>query len=96
MVVMMISHMLSTSDNPFNPFTQFDEWNAWDLRAGYNTLALQARVCVFPYEASDADQDLAIEYALQDIMAELGEIPNADGDPLYILVRESTEEKTPA
>lgn len=82
----MVVHMLSTSDNPFNPFTHNDEWEAWDLKAGYNTNALVDRVIAFPWDASDADQSLAIEYALQDIMAELGEIQNTEGKPLYVLV----------
>jgi hypothetical protein len=84
----MIQHMLSTSDNPFNPFTQFSEWLAWDTRAGYHSLGLQARVVVFPYEGSTEDQNLAIEYGLQDLMAELGDITTVEGKPLYILVPE--------
>lgn len=88
----MVRHMLSTSDNPFNPFTQYEEWNAWDLRAGYHTLGLQARLVQFPYEGSESDQSLAIEYGLQDLMAELGEIKNVDGDPLYILVPDPQED----
>ena len=82
----MRRHMLSTSDNPWNPFTQFDEWNAFDLRAGYHSLQLAARSVVFPYGASPADESLALEYGLQDLMEELGEIKNTVGDPLYILV----------
>jgi hypothetical protein len=84
----MVDHMLSTSDNPFNPFTQYEEWNAWDTLHGYHTLGLVARVVVFPMEASESDQSLAIEYGLQDIMAELGEIETPEGKPLYILVPE--------
>lgn len=86
-----MNHMLTTSDNPFDPFTQYDEWNAWDLNAGYHTNALVARVVVFPYGASDADQSLAIEYGLMDIMSELGDIKNIDGQPLYKLVAEPSE-----
>ncbi len=92
----MKSHMLSTSDNPFNPFTHFEEWLAYDTRAGYHCLSLQARVVVFPYEASPADQDLAIEYGLQEIMEELGQIKNTDGQPLYILVPDPEGIETPA
>lgn len=87
----MVNHMLSTSDNPWNPFTHYDEWNAWDIAAGYNTLALLDRVVVFPIDASDADQSLAIEYGLQDIMEELGLIKNTEDQLLYILVTDPSE-----
>lgn len=87
----MVEHMLSTSDNPFNPFTDNNEWEAWDLKAGYHTNALLARVIVFPWDASDADQSLAIEYALQEIIEELGDIKNTDGDPLYVLVEDPND-----
>lgn len=92
----MIQHMLSTSDNPFNPFTDYSEWLAWDTRAGYHTLGLQARVVVFPYEGSVEDQNIAIEYGLQDLMEELGEIQTAEGKPLYILVPDPDGVPTPA
>lgn len=64
----MTLHMLSTSDNPFNPTTEFDEWYAWDTRAGYHTMAYLARVVSTSHELSDADQDLAIELAIDEIV----------------------------
>lgn len=63
-------HMLTTVDNPYDPFTNFDEWNAYDMRSGYNTMAFLARVVVTSHELSDADQELAIELAVQEIAKE--------------------------
>lgn len=64
----MTAHMLSTSDNPWNPWTDFTEWNAHDMQAGYNTLAYLARIAVSSDEISEADQDLAVEYAIEEII----------------------------
>jgi hypothetical protein len=63
----MTLHMLTTVDNPFNPFTQFDEWNTWDQTAGYHTAAFLARIVRSSDELSDADQDQAIEDAIDEI-----------------------------
>ena len=87
----MKRHILSTTDNPWNPWTHPDEWEVFDRDHRYHTQELVSRVVVFPYGASDRDQDLAIETAIQEIMAELGEIPNTDGEPFYKLVPEPTE-----
>ena len=62
--------MLTTEDNPYNPHTHYDEWYAWDVRAGYNTCALLARVAVTSDELSEADQELAIETAMNEIISE--------------------------
>lgn len=66
----MSDHMLSTVDNPFNPFTQFDDWYAFDTLHGYDTLGILARVCVTSDELSEADQSLAIEDAIEEIVTE--------------------------
>lgn len=66
----MAEHMLTTVDNPYNPFTHFDEWYAWDNRAGYNTMAFLARVIKTSDELSEADQSLAIEQAIDEIVNE--------------------------
>lgn len=63
-------HVLTTVDNPFNPVTQFDEWNAYDMAAGHHTLALLGRVVVTSDELSEADQSLALEYAIEEIVRE--------------------------
>ena len=62
------SHMLSTVDNPWNPWTHFNEWHAHDLHAGHNTLAYLARVTWSSNEISEADQDVANEQAIEEIL----------------------------
>jgi hypothetical protein len=66
----MAEHMLTTVDNPFNPFTQFDEWNAYDQAAGYYTLSFLARIVRTSDSLSDADQSLAMELAIDEIVEE--------------------------
>lgn len=67
----MARHMLTTLDNPFDPFTQWDEWLAFDVREhNGNTSSLLARVVVYSDELSEADQDLAIEDAIDEIVRE--------------------------
>lgn len=65
-----MEHMLTTVDNPYNPTTHFDEWFAWDTAAGYYTTAFLARVVVSSPELSEADQSLAIEQAIDEIVRE--------------------------
>lgn len=62
------SHMLTTIDNPFDPFTRFDEWYAYDEAAGHHTTSYLARIVNTSDELSEADQDLAIELAIQEIV----------------------------
>jgi hypothetical protein len=69
----MDEHMLTTKDNPFDPFTEFDEWNVWDQAAGYNTLSYLGRVVKTSDELSETDQSLAIEQAIDDIVANNGD-----------------------
>ena len=66
----MAEHMLTTTDNPFNPFTEYNEWEAYDSQAGYFTPQFLARVVVTSHELSDADQSLAIELAIEEIVNE--------------------------
>lgn len=66
----MTEHMLSTVDNPFNPFTQFDEWYGYDEAAGYHTCAFLARIVKTSDDLSDADQSVAIEQAIDEIVSE--------------------------
>ena len=80
----MTEHMLTTVDNPFNPFTQWDEWYQFDVFKGYNTTNYLARICKTSDELSDADQSVAIEDAIDEIINEniLGiylKVPNPDG-----------------
>jgi hypothetical protein len=66
----MIEHMLTTVDNPWNPFTHFDEWYAYDAACGYHTTSFLARIVRTSDELSDADQSLAIEQAIDEIVEE--------------------------
>lgn len=62
--------MITTVDNPYDPRTQFDDWNSWDVRSGYCTLALLARITRSSDDLSDADQRLAIDQAIEEIVRE--------------------------
>lgn len=66
----MTLHMLTTVDNPFDPFTQSDEWEQWDQQSGYFTTSFLARVVNTSDELSEADQDRAIEDAIDQIVKE--------------------------
>jgi len=62
--------MLTTYDNPFDPWTQFQQWFAYDTRLGYHTASLLARIARTSDELSDADQRLAIQQAIDEIVRE--------------------------
>lgn len=66
----MIESRLTTVDNPHDPFTDPEAWRAFDIRSGYNTLTFLARILVTSAELSDADQALAYERAVDEIVAE--------------------------
>lgn len=66
----MAVHMLTTMDNPYNPFTQFDEWMEFDESSGYYTTQYLARLTITSSDLSEADQDLAIELAIDEIVRE--------------------------
>jgi hypothetical protein len=66
----MADIMLTTVDNPWNPFTNFDEWDAWDRAHGYHTTAFLARVARSSDELTEADQELAIDLAIEEIVSE--------------------------
>ncbi len=62
--------MLTTIDNPYNPFTHWDEWYQYDTAAGYHTVAYLARIVVTSDEISEADQELAYEQGIDEILQE--------------------------
>lgn len=64
----MVLHMLTTVDNPYDPSTNFDEWLAYDTAHDYNTMNFLARVLVTSEELSEADQDAAVEHAIDEIV----------------------------
>jgi hypothetical protein len=78
---MMVEHMLSTPDNPYNPFIDYDEWDVWDKAHGYNSASLLARVIITSDELSEADQSLAIEQAIEQIVSDMNGIYIAVADP---------------
>lgn len=80
------SYMLTTIDNPYHPFTAFDEWYAWDEAKGYNTSSFLARIVITSDELSEADQELAIHLAIDEIVRE-----NVLG--IYKKIRENEEVK---
>ena len=67
---MAIESMLTTVDNPHDPFTDWENWYQWDERAGYHTTSFLARIIQTSNEISDADQDLAIDQAIEEIVKE--------------------------
>ena len=66
----MSTHMLTTIDNPYDPREDWDSWFAYDQAAGYNTSSFLARVVKTSAELSEADQELAIEQAIDEIVRE--------------------------
>lgn len=62
--------MLTTVDNPYDPFDDFDEWDAWDKAAGYHSSSYLARVAFVSFEATEVDQNFAIETAIDEIVEE--------------------------
>jgi hypothetical protein len=63
-------HMLTTVDNPYDPVKDFDEWEAYDKHLGHHTLSFLARIVVHSDDLSQADQDLALEAAIDEIVTE--------------------------
>lgn len=61
--------MLTTIDNPYNPFLQYEDWYAFDVKKGYNTCAYLARITMSSDDLSEADQALAINDAIDSIVA---------------------------
>lgn len=63
-------YMLTTVDNPWNPHTNYDEWYAYDQAHGYDTPGFLARIAMVSLNLSEADQDLAIVQAIDEIVQE--------------------------
>lgn len=66
----MVDFMLTTIDNPHNPFDDYDNWYAYDYRMGYHSPGMLARIAVVSDELSEVDQQLAIEFAIDEIVRE--------------------------
>lgn len=65
----MAVHMLTTIDNPYNPFTHYDEWFQFDESSGYFTTQYLARLTLSSPDLSDADESIAIENAIDEIVS---------------------------
>jgi len=65
---MAVESMLTTTDNPYDPFTQFDSWFAFDVTHGYHTLQYLADIVVTSDQLSEADQLLAQEQGIDEIL----------------------------
>ncbi len=61
--------MLTTIDNPFDPFTQWDEWKRFDEDMKYYTCEYLARIAKTSDDLSDADNEIAIEDAINEIVS---------------------------
>ena len=59
---------LSTTDNPYNPLLDYTPWYLWDTQAGYNTAGYLARIVRTSDDLSYADQQEAIEMAIDEIL----------------------------
>lgn len=79
----MEAHMLTTIDNPYNPFTHYDEWMAWDMRMGYNTNGMLARIANTSDALSDAENQEEVERAMNRIV---------ELDPLGLFIKIGAEQ----
>jgi hypothetical protein len=61
---------ITTVDNPYDPLTQWAEWFQFDTSAGYHTVSLLARFVHDSFELSEADQEEAIELAIDEMVYE--------------------------
>lgn len=80
----MAEFMLSLAHNPYDPFDQYDMWKNFDTHEGYDTPGLLARVLSTSDALSQADQELAVEQAVDSI------ITNPSFDGLYKKVKRQT------
>ena len=80
--------MLTTIDNPWNPWTHYDEWYDYDRAKGYDTPGYLARICKTSLDLSDADQELAIDDAINEIV-------NTNPLQIYVKIAEKDIIKIP-
>jgi hypothetical protein len=65
----MAQVMLSLASNPYDPFDQYDDWLLFDRREGFDTAGLIARLVSTSDALSEPDQELAVENAVDSILA---------------------------
>ena len=63
-----MTSMLSLVSNPFDPFTEYDLWLQFDHKEGFDTAGLLARVVSTSDAISEADQELAVDQAIDSIL----------------------------
>ena len=66
----MLRSRLTTTDNPHDPFDDYPAWFAFDTSSGYYTPSFLARILVSSDQLSEADEELAIEQAIDEIVRE--------------------------
>ncbi|MET0786320.1 MAG: hypothetical protein ABWY25_06400 [Paenisporosarcina sp.] len=66
----MKKSMLTTIDNPFSPFDDFVAWYSYDVSYGHHSCSFLARILNDSDQLSEADQDLAIDQAIDEIVKE--------------------------
>lgn len=64
----MLNVWITTEDNPFDPFTQMDRWIEQDIRSGYNTCGLLARISRYSHNLTEKENESAMEDAVKDIL----------------------------
>lgn len=64
----MSEFMLSLASNPYDPFVEYDLWLQFDHKEGFDTAGLLARTISSSTELSDAEQDTAVEDAIDSIV----------------------------
>lgn len=65
----MKEFMLSLATNPHDPFREYEEWKKFDTSEGYDTAGLLARLVSSSDALSPADQELAVEQAIESILS---------------------------
>lgn len=65
-----VEAMLTTVDNPHDPFVDFTPWYQWDEAHGYSSSSFLARILVDADSLSEADFNIAIEMAIDEIVRE--------------------------
>lgn len=65
----MADVMLSLVSNPYDPFVEYDDWLLFDHHEGFDTAGLLARAVSSSDSLSEPDQELAIENAVDSIVA---------------------------
>lgn len=64
----MAEFMLSLASNPHDPFVDYDSWKKFDRLEGFDTDGFLARLISSSDALSPADQDLAVEQAIDHVL----------------------------